>query len=198
MHHCISACRYNEDQCHRYRRYMHLITFNWIARLFAVNTYAISTHSNVQYKKAILFYLSTVNCNKIWNECNRRYTKSPALLTDGTYPQISNQCWDLFINPRLTREGGFFAKIWKRMVNYTYIWNWKAISPKIMMQEPFYAFYVFTVRTNGGVATTPYLSTLKTYPTPGEGPIHPVFASKWLQRMPGQLLIIISRKNRAF
>ncbi len=47
-----------------------------------------------------------------------------------------------------------------------------------MMQEQFYALYVFTVQSNGGVATTPpYLSTLKIYPTPGEGPIDPVFAS---------------------
>ena len=55
----------------------------------------------------------------------------------------------------------------------------KAISPKIMMHEHFYAFYVFAVQSNGGVAT-PHLTTLKTYPTPspGEGPIHPVFASK--------------------
>ncbi len=41
------------------------------------------------------------------------------------------------------------------------------------MQEHSYALYVFTVQSNGGVATTPYLSTLKTYPTPGEGPIPP-------------------------
>ncbi len=67
------------------------------------------------------------------------------------------------------------------------------------MQEHFYALYVFTVQSNGGVATTPppYLLILKTYPTPGEGPIHPVFASKWLQRMRRQLLKIISRKNQA-
>ncbi len=48
----------------------------------------------------------------------------------------------------------------------------KAISPKIMMEEHFYALYVFTVQSNGGVVTPPYLSTLKTYPTPGEGPIN--------------------------
>ena len=36
--------------------------------------------------------------------------------------------------------------------------NMKAISPKIMMQEHFYALYVFTVQSNGGVATpTPHL-----------------------------------------
>ncbi len=52
------------------------------------------------------------------------------------------------------------------------------ISSTIMMQEHFYALYVFTVQSNSGVATTPHLSTLKIYPTPGEGPIHPVFASK--------------------
>ncbi len=59
-----------------------------------------------------------------------------------------------------------------------------------MMQEQFYALCMFTVQSNGGVATTPppYLLTLKTYPTSGEGPVHPVFASKWPQRMPGQLL----------
>ncbi len=70
-----------------------------------------------------------------------------------------------------------------------------------MMQEQFYALYVFTAQSNGKVEwqpPPPTLSTLKTYPTPGEGPIHPVFASKWPQRMPGQLLKIISRKNRAF
>ncbi len=54
------------------------------------------------------------------------------------------------------------------------------------MQEHFYALYVFTVQSNGGVAPPPpYLSTLKTYPTTGERPRHPVFASKWPQRMPG-------------
>ena len=38
-----------------------------------------------------------------------------------------------------------------------------------MMQEHFYALYVFTVQSNGGVATPlPHLSTLKTYPTPGK------------------------------
>ena len=66
-----------------------------------------------------------------------------------------------------------------------------------MMQEYFYALYVFIVQSNGGVATThPYLLTLKTYPTPGEGPIHPVFASKWPQKMLGQLLKIISRSEK--
>ncbi len=46
------------------------------------------------------------------------------------------------------------------------------------MQEQFYALYAFSVLSNGEVATTPCLSTLKIYPIPGEGPIHPVFASK--------------------
>ncbi len=43
-----------------------------------------------------------------------------------------------------------------------------------------YVLFLFTVVSNGGVATTLplYLSTLKTYSTPGESPIHPVFASK--------------------
>ncbi len=43
------------------------------------------------------------------------------------------------------------------------------------MQEHFYALYVLTVQSNGRAATTPYLSTLKIYPTPGEGPIIPPF-----------------------
>ncbi len=43
-----------------------------------------------------------------------------------------------------------------------------------MMHEHFYALYVFTVHSNGGVVTTPpYLLTLKIYPTPGEGPVNP-------------------------
>ncbi len=64
------------------------------------------------------------------------------------------------------------------------------------MQEHFNALYVFTVQSNGGVGTTPpllvdfYLLTLKTYPTPGKGSVHPVFASKCPE--------IILRKNRAF
>ena len=44
------------------------------------------------------------------------------------------------------------------------------------MQENLYALYVFTVQSKGGVATDPpNLSTLKTYPTTRECPIHPVF-----------------------
>ncbi len=55
--------------------------------------------------------------------------------------------------------------------------NMKFESNFIMMQEHFYALYGFTVQSNGGVATTPTCRLLKTYPTPGEGPIQPVFAS---------------------
>ena len=41
----------------------------------------------------------------------------------------------------------------------------------------YFTFLLYKV--NGGVATPPpYLSTLKIYPNPGEGPIPPVFASK--------------------
>ena len=37
----------------------------------------------------------------------------------------------------------------------------------------------YTVQTNGGVATTsPILVGFEDLPYPGEGPIHPVFASK--------------------
>ena len=89
------------------------------------------------------------------------------------------------------------------MVNYL-----KAISSKIMMQvEHFYALYMFTVlESNGGVATTtPPTCQLQMkiymYPNPGEGPYivyTPIFASKWPQRMPGQLLKINLSKNRAF
>ncbi len=58
------------------------------------------------------------------------------------------------------------------------------------MQEHFYALYVFTVQSNGGVVTNPYLSTLKTYPNPGdrESPMHPVFCikmtAKYVMRLP--------------
>ncbi len=38
---------------------------------------------------------------------------------------------------------------------YLNIKNCEAISSKIMMQEHFYALYVFTEQSNGGVATTP-------------------------------------------
>ena len=68
------------------------------------------------------------------------------------------------------------------------------------MEEHFYALYVFTVQSNGGVATPPPPLVdfeLEDLPYPREGPIHPVFASKWPRRMPRQLLKIISCKNRA-
>ncbi len=57
----------------------------------------------------------------------------------------------------------------------------KAISSKIMMQEHFYGLYVFTVQSNGGVATTSLhvLVDFEDLPYPGKGPIiHPVFAPK--------------------
>ncbi len=46
------------------------------------------------------------------------------------------------------------------------------------MQEHFYVLYLFTVQSQWWSGNPPYLSTLKIYPTPGEGPIPPVFASK--------------------
>ncbi len=58
----------------------------------------------------------------------------------------------------------------------------------MMTQEHFYALYVFTVQSsNGGVATTPspYLSTLKTYLTPGERPIQPVLHQNDRKGCPG-------------
>ncbi len=65
------------------------------------------------------------------------------------------------------------------------------------MQEHFYALYVFTVVMVEWQPLT-LNSSSKIYSTPGEGPIRPVFASKWPQRMPGQLLKIILRKIERF
>ncbi len=56
------------------------------------------------------------------------------------------------------------------------------------MQKHFYGLYVFTVQSNTRVATSPVPVNFKDLPYPREGPIHPVFASKWPQRMHGQLL----------
>ena len=44
----------------------------------------------------------------------------------------------------------------------------RSISSKIMMQENFYALYVFTVQSNGGVAAISPICQV------WEGPIHPV------------------------
>ncbi len=63
----------------------------------------------------------------------------------------------ILINPRLT-EPLFVTQLtgvgWltPRPSDFQ---NLKAISPKIMMQEHFYALYVFTVQSTGAVATTP-------------------------------------------
>ncbi len=47
----------------------------------------------------------------------------------------------------------------------------KAISSKIMMREHFDALYVFTVQSNGEVATTPpLLVNFEDLPYPREGP----------------------------
>ncbi len=50
-----------------------------------------------------------------------------------------------------------------------------------MMQEPFYALYVFTVESNGEVAPPhpqPPLVDFEDLPYPGKGPIHHVFDRK--------------------
>ncbi len=49
-----------------------------------------------------------------------------------------------------------------------------------MMQELFYARYVFTVQSNGGVAPPPptALVDFDDLPYNGNGSIHPVFTSK--------------------
>ena len=70
-----------------------------------------------------------------------------------------------------------------------------------MMQEHFYhvyALYMFTVQSNGGVATTHLLLVnFEDLPYPGEGPIHPVFI-KMTAKDAWAVIKIISRKNRAF
>ena len=47
-----------------------------------------------------------------------------------------------------------------------------------MMQEHFYVLYVFTVQSNGGVATTPLLVDFEDLPYPQGRSYTPVFASK--------------------
>ncbi len=54
----------------------------------------------------------------------------------------------------------------------------KAISYKIMMHEHFYALYVFTVQSKGGVATTPLLVDFEDLPYPWGRSYAPRFCIK--------------------